>query len=134
MAAQSVVSRRTIGPIPPRDKTGKLMIPPIMGKRPKLDQLGVPMRDKDGNVLFETGDTRDPREYAAYEQGHEPAEGATKGLTLFQVDLSPEPLALVYAKDEQDAVKVYKREFGITRFTENEPRLTAVEPAAAGAA
>lgn len=121
---QTPSARRTIGPIPPRDKSGKLMIAPIVGKRAKLDALGIPVRDKEGNVLFEAGDTREASEYALYEQGQTAADGATKGLTLFRVDLSPEPLALVYARDKQDAVSVYKREFGVTRFTENEPAVT----------
>lgn len=106
-AATRTGARRVIGPIPPRGKDGKLLLKEY--------------KDRDGNFL-----ARDPREYLAYEHGHEPAEGSTKGLKLYQVDLKPEPITLLYAKDESDAVRVYKAEMGITRFGENDPKVTEV--------
>ena len=121
-------ARRIIGPIPPRDDKGRLRIAPIMAKKIRTNALNEPVRDERGNPIEELADSRDPRDYFSYEIGYENqiADGATKGLHLFQVDLSPEPLALVYAKNENDAVSVYKREFGITRFGERDPKVTQI--------
>lgn len=99
-------ARRVIGPIPPRDKNGRLMLH-------DKDAKGQPVE-------------RDEREYWNYEVNHKPAEEAVKGMKLFQVDLPPEPLALVYAKSEDHAVKVYQKEMGITRFGERDPKVTEV--------
>ncbi len=130
---QAMSHRRTIGPVPPRDKFGKLLIKPILEKRPKLNILGEPERDEKGNPLEEVADTRQAWEYKMYEPGHENLiqDGATKGLKLFRVDYDIEPIMLVYARDEQDAVRVWKREWGISKLNgESDPVVTAVEAAA----
>lgn len=124
--ATGLPSRRTIGPIPPRDKTGRLCLVPQIGKRLKVDEFGEPVADENGRNVWEMGDTRDPREYAAYEAGQKPAPEAIKGLRLFKVDMPPEAFALVYAKSADHAVDVYKAEFGITRFGEYDPKAEEV--------
>ena len=121
-------ARRVVGPIPPRDAKGRLKLAPVPGKKVKVNQLGEPVRDERGNVIEIDTDLRDEREFYAYEVGHEKqiADGATKGLHLYQVDLPPEPLVLVYAKSMDEAVKVFQREQGITRFGERDPKVTLV--------
>ena len=119
-------ARRVIGPVPPRDKNGRLQLAPIIGRRPKIDEIGNPVRDDEGRILYEQGDTRDPREYAAYEHGQKPDPAALKGMRLFQVDLDPEPIVQVYARHEAEAVEVYKREMGITRFGQTDPKVSEV--------
>lgn len=91
-------ARRTIGPIPPRDpKTGQYLV-----------------------------DDQDPDAKRIYWPGVKIPASATRGLKLFEVDLYPEPLARVYARDEEHALKVYKAEFGITRFGEVDPVVSEV--------
>src|SRR5579883_3276741 len=121
-------ARRVIGPIPPRDKQGKLMIAPHLAKRVKLNALGEPVRDDKGQPIEEMADTRQPWEYKLYEPGMENyiAEGATKGLKLFLVDYGIEPLAKVYAHNAEEAVRVYKAEWGITRCAETDPKATEI--------
>src|SRR6185312_5285850 len=87
-------ARRLIGPIAPRDAQGRLRLKPQLGKRVKVNVLGEPIRDEKEQPVEEDCDLRDPREYLAYEHGQEIAPGATKGMLLFQVDYSPEPLVL----------------------------------------
>lgn len=129
VSAQPALKKRVIGPIPPRDKHGKLQLTPIKGKRVKTNILGEPVRDKDGNPLEYDADLREPHDYLAYEQGKEKEmrPESTNGLRLFQVDHDVEPLALVYARDADDAIRVYKREFGILRFGDTDPKVTPAE-------
>lgn len=121
--------RRVIGPIPPRDSKRRLKLAPVPGKRVKTNALGEPIRDKEGQPVMEDYDTRDWREYYNFEAGQHPAEGATKGLRLFQIDLSKEPLVQVYARDERHAEEVWKAEMGILFINPaemNPPRITEI--------
>lgn len=99
--------RRTIGPIPPRGKDGRFLLAEV--------------KDAEGNVVV-----RDKLQYLAYQPGLQAAPAAIKNLKLFQVDLPPEPYAHLYAKDADDALRVYKSEFGIRRFGEVDPIVTEV--------
>lgn len=130
MSTQATIpagNKRVIGPIPPRDKHGKMLIGPIMEKRAKLNILGEPARDKDNNPVEEVADVRPPLEYLSFDGTQRPAENATRGLRLFQVDYGIEPSLLVYARNEHDAIDVYKKEWGILRFGETDPVVNAVE-------
>ena len=115
--------RRVIGPVPPRARDGKLQIKPALEKRVKLNVLGEPVRDEKGQPIEEMVDTRQPLEYRLYEPGHENAiaDGATKGLQLFQVEYDAEPIMQVYARDKAHAAEVYKKEWGITRVGDSDP-------------
>ena len=121
--------RRVIGPVPPRDEKGKYRIRPILGEQVKINRLGEPVRDKDGQPILETVDQRNRMEYLTYEPGHERqiAEGATKGLSLFRVDLAPEPLYYVYARNPSEAKDVFLREAGITRLAGDDPKVSSVQ-------
>ena|SRR5690242_744631 len=130
VSAQSAQSRkRVIGPIPPRGSDGRLQLLPVMGKRPKLNILGEPARDHKGQPIEEEADLRDPWEYLAYEPGREKDMDpkAIEGKRLYRVDHDVEPIALVFARDEDDAVRVYKREFGVLRFGDKDPVVTPAE-------
>lgn len=122
-------AKRVIGPIPPRDRHGKMLLIPYMGKKIKLNALGEPMRDKDGNPIEIEADLREEWEYKVYEPGCEKfmRPEAIKGLRLFSVDHDVEPIALVYARDEHDALSVYKREMGIIRFGDKDPTVAPAE-------
>ena len=119
-------ARRVIGPVPPRDKNGRMAIAPAIGKRVKLNVIGEPYRDANGQPVEEDADLRSPIEYTVYEQGAKALPDALKGLDLYQVDLHGEPLVQVYAKNPEHAVKVYKAEMGITRCAEHDPVATKV--------
>lgn len=121
--------RRVIGPIPPRDEKGRMRIKPIIGEQVKVNRLGEPVRDKDGQPILESVDTRDKQEYLTYERGHERqmVEGATKGLTLFRVDLEPEPFYYIFARDKEQAKDVFIREAGIKRLGGDDPKITPVQ-------
>ncbi|HZV08018.1 MAG TPA: hypothetical protein VE999_23240 [Gemmataceae bacterium] len=128
-------ARRVIGPVPPRDKHGRMLLAPLLEKRVKLNLLGEPVRGPDGQPIEEMVDARHPWEYRAYQRGDELhiAEGATKGLKLYRVDVGIEPIMLVYAKNEQDAVEVWKKEWGVTRISnepDSDPKVTLAEQAA----
>ena len=133
MPAANILFRRVIGPVPPRDATGRLKIEPVMGERVRLNAIKEPVRDKDGQPVMEQYDTRDPREYfGACPPGAKIQEGALKGLAIYEVDLSPpdaipEPLVRVYARDERHAIEVYKREMGATRFTLTDPTVRKIQ-------
>lgn len=127
MASQPVQFRRVIGPIPPRDpKTKRLKIEPQMGERVKVNVLGEYVRDDKGQPIVEVVDLRDPRDYIVWEPGAKPSEQAIKGLKLFQVDLPGEPLVQVYARHEDEAVRVWKAEMGIHRLGQDDPKVTEV--------
>lgn len=103
------------------------MLAPIMGKQVRTNRLGEVVRDDKGQPVEDEVDLRDHREYAAYEHGQKPAEGATKGFQLYQVDLAGEPLVLVYARGDKDAESVFRKEMGITRYGNTDPKVTLVE-------
>lgn len=125
----SNVKKRVIGPIPPRDKHGKMLLEPFVGKRIKTNALGEPVRDKDNQPIEIDADLREEWEYKLYEPGCERfiRQDATKGLRLWQVDLDVEPIALVYARDEHHALETYKKEMGIIRFGDKDPVITPAE-------
>jgi hypothetical protein len=121
------IEKRVIGPIPPRDPHGRLLISPLMGKRVRLNSLKEPVRDERGQPVEETVDLRDPREYSTWQPGMVPAEGSTKGLKLFQVDYDIEPFCQVFATDADDALRVWRKEMGIQRLNSfDDPKVTQV--------
>lgn len=127
MSQPASPTRRVIGPIPPRDpKTKRLKLEPQLGERVKLNAIGQPVLDKDGQPIVEIVDTRDPREYLSWEYGQKPAEGSTEGLRLFECTIKhedkvaadgkenvSEPFVHLYARDADDAARVYKSEMGV---------------------
>ncbi|HWG43590.1 MAG TPA: hypothetical protein VN688_12455 [Gemmataceae bacterium] len=98
----STASRRIIGPVAPRDKAGRLMLAPSL--------------DANGAIV-----ERDPRELMAWETNQVPDPAATKGLKLFSVDLDGEPLVQVYAKNQEQALDIYRYEMGVLRLDSNAP-------------
>lgn len=122
-------SKRVIGPIPPRDRDGKFRLKPYLGDRIKTNALGEPVRDKDNQPIVERADLRESWEYKVYEPGHERHidQDAIKGLRLFRVDYDVEPIALVYARNADEARDVYKKEFGIIRFGDSDPKVSPAE-------
>lgn len=125
----SNVKKRIIGPIPPRDKHGRMMLLPNMGRKVKTNVLGEPVRDDRGNPVEIDADLREDWEYKVYEPGCEKfvKPEALKGLRLFQVDLDVEPIALIYARDERHALEVYKKEMGVVRFGDKDPVINPAE-------
>lgn len=115
--ALPATNRRVIGPIPPRDDRGRLKIGPLLQKQAKRNILGEPLRDDNDQPIEEMVDTRPERHYMAYDGSQVAAEGATKGLRLFAVDYGIEPILKVWARDREDALDVFKREWGIVRFS-----------------
>lgn len=111
--AQPAPTKRIIGPIPPRFKDGKL----------RVKDAGAP-KDVAGLTAVELS----ARELDArvYVQGQEADQEAIKGLHLFEVDLESEPILRVYARSEAEAVEVYKKEWGVKRFGENDPKIRKV--------
>lgn len=115
-------NRRTIGPIPPRDERGRLKIAPLLERRAKRNILGEPIRGEDDQPIEELVDTRPERHYLYFDGSQEPADGATRGLRLFAVDYANEPILKVWARNEHDAVEVYKQEWNIRLCgSENSP-------------
>ncbi len=94
--------RRVIGPIAPRDKSGRLLLAPL------LDSNGVEIE-------------RDPRDLMGWEQNQRPDPAAIKGLKLYEVDLDREPLLQVYARNAEHALDVWKFEYGITKIGNDVP-------------
>lgn len=96
MSTNLTPSRRIIGPIPPRAKDGRLLAKDVSGK----------------GLL--------------YEANMEPVESAIKDLHVFEVDLPPEPLVRVYARNPEEALRLFQREMGLTRIGEVEPVIRRV--------
>lgn len=122
-------NRRVIGPVPPRDKHGRMLIAPDLKRMPKLNAIGEPLRNKEGEPIMEDVDIRPERQYLSYDGSQVPAENATKGLRLYLVDYATEPLHKVYARDEAHAVEVFRKEWGITRFSSehSDPKATPIQ-------
>lgn len=111
--AQPAPIKRVIGPIPPRAKDGTLRAKdaPDLTNLAGLRAEEICQRKLDARV---------------YVQGQEADPEAIKGLQVFEVDLESEPILRVYARSEAEAVEVYKKEWGVKRFGENDPKIRKV--------
>lgn len=58
---------------------------------------------------------RDPQGKALVDEDGRHQPGATKGLKLFAVKLPDVPLTRIWAKDEEDAWRRFKKEWGIIK-------------------
>lgn len=119
--------RRVIGPVPPRGPDGRMLIAPVLGKQIRKNVLGEPLRDKEGNPLEEVIDTRPAIEYMAFDGTQRPTEEAVKGLRKYRVDVGDFPILIVYARDENHAMEVYKKEWGVLRLDQDTPYKITLE-------
>lgn len=113
------ITKRLIGPIPPRDEHGRMKIAPIMEKRVKVNVIGEPERDEKGKPIMEEFDARPALQYHAYDGSQVALEEATRGLKKYRVDVGIEPTHLVYARNDGEALEVFKKEWGILRIDQD---------------